>query len=121
MKKILVFLFLIYSISACKNMSTLPEKQITSDLSYNHDLDNNDNFSPDNQWLVYDTRTDSGGIAISSKIEKVNVTTGEKKLLYEIPNNHTWGPGAAAVSYSPVDFSVVFIHGLKNSREKNPY
>ena len=121
MKKILVFLFLIYSISACKNMSTLPEKQITTDLSYNHDLDNNDNFSPDNQWLVYDTRTDSGGIAISSKIEKVNVKTGEKKTLYEIPNNHAWGPGAAAVSYSPVDFSVVFIHGLKNSTEKNPY
>jgi Protein of unknown function (DUF3748) len=121
MKNSLVFLLLIYTLSACKNMSTIPEKQITFDLSYNHDLDNNDNFSPDNQWLVYDTRTDSGGIAISSKIEKVNVKTGEKKTLYEIQNNHTWGPGAAAVSYSPVDFSVVFIHGLNNSTEKNPY
>jgi hypothetical protein len=102
-------------------MSTLPEKQLTSDLNYNHDLDNNDNFSPDNQWLVYDTRTDAGGIAISNKIEKVNVKTGEKKVLYEITDNHPWGPGAAAVSYSPVDFSVVFIHGLNNSTEKNPY
>jgi hypothetical protein len=121
MKKILFLLFLIYSISSCKNMSTLPEKQLTSDLNYNHDLDNNDNFSPDNQWLVYDTRTDAGGIAISNKIEKVNVKTGEKKVLYEIKDNHAWGPGAAAVSYSPVDFSVVFIHGLNNSTEKNPY
>jgi hypothetical protein len=65
----------------------LPEIQLTNDLTYNHDLDNNDNFSPDNQWLIYDTRTDDGGIAASAKIEKVNVKTGEKKVVYEIKNN----------------------------------
>lgn len=102
-------------------MSIITEKQITFDLTYNHDLDNNDNFSPDNQWLVYDTRTDAGGIAISSKIEKVHIQTGEKKVLYELKNNQNWGPGAGAVSYSPVDFSVVFIRGLLNSTEGNPY
>ena len=102
-------------------MSIITEKQITFDLTYNHDLDNNDNFSPDNQWLVYDTRTDAGGIAISSKIEKVHIQTGEKKVLYELKNNQSWGPGIGAVSYSPVDFSVVFIRGLLNSTEGNPY
>ena len=102
-------------------MSIITEKQITFDLTYNHDLDNNDNFSPDNQWLVYDTRTDAGGIAISSKIEKVHIQTGEKKVLYELKNNQIWGPGIGAVSYSPVDFSVVFIRGLLNSTEGNPY
>lgn len=97
------------------------EKQITNDTSYNHDLDNNDNFSPDNQWLVYDTRTDEGGIAISSKIEKVNIKTGEKKTLYELPNNQVWGPGVGAVSYSPVENAVVFIHGLLSVTQQNPY
>ena len=102
-------------------MSIFTEKQITFDLTYNHDLDNNDNFSPDDQWLVYDTRTDAGGIAISNKIEKVHIKTGEKKVLYELKNNQNWGPGVGAVSYSPVDFSVVFIRGLLNSTENNPY
>ena len=97
------------------------EKQITHDLSYHHDLDNNDNFSPDGSWLVYDTRTDDGGIAASSKIEKVNINTGEKKVLFQIANNQAWGPGAGAVSYSPVENAVVFIHGLTASTEANPY
>ncbi|GLU54080.1 biopolymer transporter Tol [Dyadobacter frigoris] len=97
------------------------EKQITHDLTYNHDLDNNDNFSPDGQWLVYDTRTDDGGIPESPRIEKVNVKTGEVKVLFKVENNGTWGPGAGAVSYSPQENSVVFIHGLENSTKENPY
>jgi hypothetical protein len=99
----------------------LPEKQLTNDLTYNHDLDNNDNFSPDNQWLIYDTRTDHGGIAASAKIEKVNVNTGEKKIVYEIKNNQAFGPGVGAASYSPVSNQIVFIHGLKNVTIENPY
>lgn len=97
------------------------EKQITHDLSYNHDLDNNDNFSPDGQWLVYDTRTDDGGIPESARIEKVNVKTGEIKVLFKVEKNGIWGPGAGAVSYSPKENSVVFIHGLENSTKENPY
>ncbi|MCE7067772.1 DUF3748 domain-containing protein [Dyadobacter sp. CY326] len=97
------------------------EKQITHDYGYHHDLDNNDNFSPDGKWLVYDTRTDSGGIAESAKIEKVNIESGEKRVLFEIKNNQVWGPGAGAVSYSPKENAVVFIHGLANSTQENPY
>ncbi|MCF0057580.1 DUF3748 domain-containing protein [Dyadobacter sp. CY356] len=97
------------------------EKQITHDLTYNHDLDNNDNFSPDGEWLVYDTRTDDGGIAESARIEKVNVKTGEIKVLFKVENNEIWGPGAGAVSYSPKENSVVFIHGLAKSTKENPY
>jgi hypothetical protein len=81
------FLALIFTLTSCKSMPLLPENQITFDLTYNHDLDNNDNFSPDNQWLVYDTRTEEGGIAISSKIEKVHIKTGEKKVLYALKEN----------------------------------
>lgn len=115
------FLALIFTLTSCKSMPLLPENQITFDLTYNHDLDNNDNFSPDNQWLVYDTRTEEGGIAISSKIEKVHIKTGEKKVLYALKENTQWGPGVGAVSYSPIDFSVVFIRGLMHSSKENPY
>lgn len=114
-------LFLSLAMYSCNDSTYLAEKQLTHDLSYNHDLDNNDNFSSDNQWLVYDTRTEDGGIAASAKIEKVNVETGEKKVLYALPNNAEWGPGAGAVSYSPVDNSVVFIHGLLSVTKGNPY
>ncbi len=102
-------------------MSYYPEQQITKDFEYNHDLDNNDNFSPDNEWLVYDTRTEAGGIAASSRIEKVNIKTGEKKVVFQVENNQDFGPGVGAVSYSPVRNEVVFIHGLRNCTEENPY
>ncbi len=113
----LIFLLL----TSCKTMRFLPEILLTNDLSYHHDLDNNDNFSPDNQWLVYDTRTDEGGIAASPKIEKVNVNSGEKKVVYEIKNNQFFGPGVGAASYSPVGNQIIFIHGLNNVTEQNPY
>jgi hypothetical protein len=113
------FTFLLFSMSAFQTETE--EKQITHDLTYNHDLDNNDNFSPDGVWLVYDTRTEDGGIAASARIEKVHVKTGEIKVVYEIKNNETWGPGAGAVSYSPKEHSVVFIHGLEHSTRENPY
>ncbi|RFS18185.1 DUF3748 domain-containing protein [Emticicia sp. C21] len=117
-----LLLAFIFSLSACSTtMKYMTEKQITDDATYQHDLDQNDNFSPDNQWLVYDTRTDDGGIAESGRIEKVNISTGEKKIIYEIPNNQLWGPGAGAVSYSPLENAVVFIHGLPSITKENPY
>lgn len=124
MKNLTLPLFItsiIFSMSSCQPKSDSEEKQITHDLAYNHDLDNNDNFSPDGQWLVYDTRTDDGGISDSPRIEKVNINTGEVKVLFNIENNGTWGPGAGAVSYSPKENAVVFIHGLESSTPENPY
>ncbi|KAA6440473.1 DUF3748 domain-containing protein [Dyadobacter flavalbus] len=105
----------------CRPEQHFEEIQLTNDPGYHHDLDNNDNFSPDGKWLVYDTRTDSGGIAESSKIEKVNVGNGEKQVLFEIKNNQAWGPGVGAVSYSPKKNAIVFIHGLAGSTKENPY
>ena len=103
------------------NPAAREELQVTYDLSYHHDLDNNDNFSPDGKWLVYDTRTDEGGIAESACIESVHIETGEKKILFGIKNNAVWGPGAGAASFSPTDDAVVFIHGLQSSTRENPY
>lgn len=119
-----IALALLYAVAillmACNTDSFMNERQITFDL-YNHDLDNNDNFSPDDQWLVYDTRTEEGGIGANGKIEKVNVLTGEKVVLYELEQNTTYGPGVGAVSYSHTENEVVFIHGLLNCSSDAPY
>ena len=95
--------------------------QITRNSSKNHSLDNNDNFSPDGKWLVYDIRTDAGGIGGCPSIERVNIETGETQVLFDIPGNHNYGPGAGAVSYHPLENKVIFIHGLPVCTEENPY
>jgi hypothetical protein len=102
-------------------VNVLPETRITRDDSKNHDMDNNDNFSPDGQWLVYDTRTAGGGIGGCATIERVNLATGETATVFEIRDNQPWGPGVGAVSYHPTQNQVVFIHGLASCSEQNPY
>ncbi|MEQ9290074.1 MAG: DUF3748 domain-containing protein [Cyclobacteriaceae bacterium] len=97
------------------------ERQLSSDLTVNHDLDNNDNFSPDDKWLVYDTRTPIGGIGACGTIEQINTVTGEKVILYHLPQNQAFGPGVGAVSYSHTSNEVAFIHGLLNCSEEQPY
>ena len=99
----------------------LNEEQVTFDESKNHDLDNNDNFSPDGKWLVYDTRSETGGIGGCGSIERVNTVTGETEVIYEIPGNGEYGPGVGAASYHPFEDQVIFIHGLQNSTPQNPY
>ncbi len=94
--------------------------QITKD-AYNHDLDNNDNFSPDGKWLVYDSRSGIGGIGGSPSVERVQVETGQVEVLFAVKDNQSWGPGAGAVSYHPTEGKVIFIHGLAFCSEKNPY
>jgi hypothetical protein len=121
LSQIIPTLFTFAIMNACNTQTHYQEEQITDDLSYHHDLDNNDNFSPDGQWLVYDTRTDEGGIAASAKIERVNIRTKEKQVLFQIPNNGDWGPGAGAVSYSTQSSEVIFIHGLTHCTPENPY
>jgi hypothetical protein len=117
----LLLVCLFWTHTSCKMADFPPERQLTFDLSYNHDLDNNDNFSPDDEWLVYDVRTDEGGIGACPRIEKVHVTTGEKVVLYQLPDNQPFGPGVGAVSYSPLENKVAFIHGLASVSAENPY
>lgn len=102
------------------------ERQITS-TPKNHDLDNNDNFSRDGQWLCYDTRETSGpGIDNCLSIEAVNIATGEERLLYR-PRTAVTGsrpaPGVGAVSFSPVEDRVIFIHGpaVEELGARGPY
>lgn len=84
-------------------------RQLTTDPR-NHDLDNNQNFSTDSKWLVYDTR--NPGIGESKQVEKIHVETGEVVVLYDAGKGAKGAVnGAGAASFSPQDDRVAFIHG----------
>jgi len=68
-------------------------------------------FSPDGQWIVYDTRTEEGAMGSNAAIEKVKVETGEIAVVYRTPNQTADGPGCGTASFGP-DGRIVFIHGL---------
>lgn len=90
------------------------ERQVT-DSPKDHNLDNNDNFSPDGHFLCYDTRgTVGSGIGNSQSIEKVEIATGRETVLYA-PEKTVVGdnaaPGVAACTFCPVAEKVAFIHG----------
>jgi hypothetical protein len=78
-------------------------------------LDNNDNFSRDNRFLVFDTRDTVGtGIGNGTTIMKVSVTTGLENVIYApapVITGSQAAPGMGAVSYSPIDDVAIFIHG----------
>ncbi|MHC4474043.1 MAG: DUF3748 domain-containing protein [Planctomycetota bacterium] len=104
---------------------TMKEIQLTFEPR-NHDLDNNDDFSPDDKWLVYDTRPPIPAqpvseIGANSNIEKVNVETREVVIVYETENQTEYGPGVGAASYHPTENKIVCMHGLLNSNEDRPY
>jgi len=90
------------------------ERQVTRSPK-NHVLDNNDNFSPDGRFLCYDTRETFGReIENSRSVEMVEIATGKETILYEAKqfvSGKQAAPGVAAVSFSPVENKVVFIHG----------
>ena len=107
------------------------EKQITF-TPMGHDLDNNDNFSPDGKWLCFDTReTVEFGIHNSQSIWIVNIDTGEEVLLYKVPKSITAkegatpgpAPGIGAVSFNHAKAEVAFIHGppLDEVPVRGPY
>lgn len=86
-------------------------KQITFDEN-NHELDNNDNFSPDDRFLCYDTRPGEGSIQGCLTIEKVEVASGKTTTLCRAQEpDPKLGPGLAAASYHPTEDRVIFIHG----------
>lgn len=130
-------IFLIFSVIllACsknndrKNtkIKTLPmkEKQI-SFTGKNHFLDNNDNFSPDNNFLCYDTRGTvyNDNIGNSKTIEKIEISTGIETVLYnpESVAGEQAAPGVGAVSWHPAEDKMIFIHGpLLEEVEKRGY
>lgn len=68
-------------------------------------------WSPDGQWIVYDTRSDATGERFDSRrIEMVNVRSGEVRVLYE--SHH--GAHCGVATFHPHQSRVVFILGPEN-------
>lgn len=102
------------------------ERQVTFSAK-NHELDNNDNFSPDGKLLCYDTRETVGpGIDNGQTIEVVEIGTGKETVLYQ-PEVSVTGerpaPGIGAASFCPAAAKVAFIHGppVATLPERGPY
>ncbi len=93
--------------------SSAGERQITNDANYNHELDNNDNFSPDDRFLAFDTRPGSD-LSQARVIAKVEIATGKITTLYKANDPNEFGPGVLAASFSHVRDEVIFIHGPLN-------
>lgn len=98
----------------------MQEQQLTAD-HHGHTLNHTQVFSPDDQWIVYDTRNHDTHISRTCCIEKVNVETGEVIRLYSTTGQTVHGPGVGAASWNPREEKIVFIHGLLNCNEENPY
>ncbi len=97
-----------------ETMMVMKEKQI-SYSNKNHALDNNDNFSPDDKYLCYDTRGTvfNDNIGNCKTIEKIELSTSSETVLYhpESITGEQAAPGVGAVSWHPSENKVIFIHG----------
>ncbi|HTF28520.1 MAG TPA: DUF3748 domain-containing protein [Flavitalea sp.] len=78
-------------------------------------------FSPDDKWIVFDSRNDDSQIIWTGTIGLVNVDTCEIKDIYHTTNQTEFGPGVGAASFFPVGGRVLFLHGIRNASAKNPY
>jgi dipeptidyl aminopeptidase/acylaminoacyl peptidase len=100
--------------------SSLIEFQLTTE-SKGHYIHTGDAFSPDDTWLVYDTRNDDTHIGLTGSIEMVNIDTKETLELYNTENQTEFGPGVGAVTFNSERNQVLFIHGLQNCDQAKPY
>lgn len=86
------------------------EMQIT-DAPYGHILSNVNVWSPDSQWIVYDTRSDPfGDVFDGQTIEVVNVQSREIRCLYRASH----GAHCGIATFSSVENKVVFVLGPEN-------
>ena len=93
-------------------MLSASEKQITRGPG-GRILTNCNVWSPDGQWIVYDTRSDAeGAVFDGTTIEMVHVGTGEVRRLYE--SRH--GAYCGVATFHPHKDLVVFILGPERPR-----
>lgn len=86
------------------------ERQITTGPQ-NHILTNAAVWSPDNSWIAYDVRSDPAGACFDgTRIEAVNVSSGETKRLFESSR----GAHCGVATWHPHEPKVIFILGPEN-------
>src|SRR5215468_6675911 len=82
-------------------MSASPiERQLTHDNA-GHCINSTQCFSPDGNWIVYDSRNDDSQLAANGEIHMVNTETGKDVFLYKTLNQTQYGPGVGAATFSP--------------------
>ncbi|WP_211172575.1 DUF3748 domain-containing protein [Chitinophaga sp. Ak27] len=103
----------------------LPEQQAaTVQLTYTaggHTLNSTQCVSPDDNWIVYDTRNYDTLIAATGCIAMVNVHTKEIRELYHTSHQTDFGPGVGAATFSPAKNRVLFLHGIRDADKDHPY
>jgi hypothetical protein len=83
-----------------KEISPMKEIQLTTE-KFGHTLNSTQVFSPDDQWIVYDTRNEDAHISRTATIEKVHIETGEVVTIYSTENQAIAAPvGGALWSYN---------------------
>ncbi len=86
------------------------DRQITS-AAKSHNLTNIGVWSPDSQWIAYDTRLgEKGTMFDGSTVEAVNIYSGEVRRIYESIN----GAHCGVVTWHPREWKVAFILGPEN-------
>lgn len=96
------------------------EIQLTNEPK-GHMLNESQCFSKDDSWIVYDGRDLETPIPENTEIAMVHTQTRKVRLLYKTPTASVHGPGVGAVTFSPVDDRVLFIHGVRNCDVAHPY
>lgn len=86
-----------------------------------HFLNHRQVFSFNDEWIVFDGRNEDSKIGENATIGLVNSKTGAIRVVYKVPNQTSFGPGAGAVSYHPKKNELIFIRGLLNASQEEPY
>ncbi len=93
------------------------EKQLTRSRT-GHVVTNIGAWSPDGQWIVYDTRSDRAGSSFDGPtIEIVNAGTAEVRTVYEAKN----GAFCGVATFNPREAKVIFILGPENPTDDWQY
>lgn len=123
--RLLVAILSLSCLESCMNVKNkVIEDKAVSNLTTSakgHMLHHNGVFSKDGQWIVFDGRNDDTKIGETATIGVVNIETGEERVIYQTAKQTIYGPGVGAVSFSPVEDQVIFIHGLPDTNEERPY
>lgn len=102
------------------NPKVINEVQMTEGQQ-GHFLNQRQAFSPNDQFLVFDNRNEDSKIGENSTIQLLELSNKKIQTVYQLLNQQSYGPGVGAVSFHPIKNQIVFIHGLVNASEKQPY
>ena len=96
--------------SALHKVRAGQDRVLTDGRNHGHCLAPSGAWSPDSEWIVYDTRSDAGGLKFDGgAIQCVNVRSGQVRTLYRTRN----GAACGVASWNPRrdKREIVFVHG----------